>query len=43
MNGGEGGVRTNGALARSPGFKTGAFEHSADYSSSITLITRLNN
>ncbi len=29
MNGGEGGIRTHGTLARSPVFKTGAFDHSA--------------
>ena len=28
-NGGEGGIRTHGTLARSPVFKTGAFDHSA--------------
>ena len=30
-NGGEGGIRTHGTLARSPVFKTGAFDHSADF------------
>ena len=30
MNGGEGGIRTHGTLARSPVFKTGAFDHSVD-------------
>ena len=29
-NGGEGGMRTHGTLARSPVFKTGAFDDSAD-------------
>ena len=29
-NGGEGGIRTHGTLTRSPVFKTGAFEHSAN-------------
>ena len=28
-NGGEGGIRTHGTLARTPVFKTGAFDHSA--------------
>ncbi len=28
-NGGEGGIRTHGTLARTPVFKTGAFNHSA--------------
>ena len=30
-NGGEGGIRTHGTLARSPVFKTGAFDYSADF------------
>ena len=29
-NGGEGGIKTKGTLIRSPVFKTGAFDHSAD-------------
>lgn len=28
-DGGEGGIRTHGTLARTPVFKTGAFDHSA--------------
>ena len=28
--GGEGGIRTHGTFVRSPVFKTGAFDHSAD-------------
>ena len=29
INGGEGGIRTHGTLARTPVFKTGALNHSA--------------
>ena len=39
MNGGEGGIRTHGTLARSPVFKTGAFDHSA--TSPLTCILHL--
>ena len=31
LNGGEGGIRTHGTLARSLVFKTGAFDHSTDF------------
>ncbi len=37
MNGGEGGIRTHGTLARSPVFKTGAFDHSADFTELLNL------
>ena len=39
VNGGEGGIRTHGTLARSPVFKTGAFDHSA--TSPLTCILHL--
>ena len=38
-NGGEGGIRTHGTLARSPVFKTGAYDHSA--TSPLTRILHL--
>ena len=41
MNGGEGGIRTHGTLARSPVFKTGAFDHSA--TSPNYLISKCSN
>ena len=42
-NGGKGGVRTHGTLARSPVLKTGAFDHSACFTDFVEpYITRLN-
>ena len=39
--GGEGGIRTHGTLARSPVFKTGAFDHSAT-SPNYLYLSKLN-
>ena len=41
-NGGEGGIRTHGTLARSPVFKTGAFDHSATSPIIILLYSFIN-
>jgi hypothetical protein len=37
-NGGEGGIRTHGTLARSLVFKTRAFDHSADFTDFINPL-----
>ena len=40
--GGEGGIRTHGTLARSPVFKTGAFDHSATSPIKHLYLSKLN-
>ena len=37
INGGEGGIRTHGTLARSPVFKTGTFNHSVTSPDGISM------